>query len=236
MDSPIIFVIFLCIIAVSMVYHFFFSEKAMVKRKLNKAVHKSVSEFRDGEIAKAIGKVTFIDEPLIAPISRRPCAFYHVVVERKRSSGNSSSWHSVIDEKVTSRFLIEDKGNYATISSTSMVDSYLVKDHKQESYSFKDAPAYLENYLKSKGTSSEGFLGWNKNMRYREGILEEGELVAVLGKANWKEAKDLRLPEQYHRVLEFSQPPEGNVILSDDTSVTTIKATHQKQSGPIIRS
>jgi len=32
------------------------------------------------------------------------------------------------------------------------------------------------------GFKSEGFLGFNKSIRYKEGILENGEEIAVFGK------------------------------------------------------
>ena len=78
-----------------LVYNLFFTKKAIVKRKLRKAESKKITEFLEGDIAKVIGRVEFVGEPMISPLSSRECAYYHIIVEQKVSSGKSSNWKKI---------------------------------------------------------------------------------------------------------------------------------------------
>lgn len=93
---------------------------------------------------------------------------------------------------------------------------YIVKDKNYSSGFLHDATERLEKYLNRKGFQSQGFLGFNKALRYREGILENREKVAVFGKGIWKDAVSLNLPKKYGRVLEIVSFNEDAVYLSDD--------------------
>jgi len=87
-----------------------------------------------------------------------------------------------------------------------------------------DATDNLERYLNKKGEKSEGFLGLNKTLRYKEGVLERGEKIAVFGKGIWKDGAFLNLPEKYKKILEVTASEESAVYLSDDPNTTLKKA------------
>lgn len=227
MGSPFaFFVVF--IMALILVYHFLFSKKAIVKRKLKNANYRKLSNFRENEIAKIVGHVEIIDEPLISPLAHRKCVHYHVLVEKHRSSGKSTNWYTLIEEEVSQKFLIREDGKYAYINSKN-IKKYVVRDKKFSSGFGNDATQRLEAYLKSKGEKSEGFLGFNKSLRYFEGVLEENEKIAVFGKGNWKDASELGLPEKYDRVLEINSEKDQPVYLSDDPDTTTKKEVEKRK-------
>ncbi|MBS2212297.1 hypothetical protein KEM09_12850 [Carboxylicivirga mesophila] len=224
LENPV-FIIFVVGFIVVIVLASFFNKKALIKRKLKKAVLKHLSDFRDGDVAKVVGTVEFADEALVAPLSNRKCAYYHVLVEQKVSSGKSSHWKKLIEEEVTGKFVIRDGADYACIGR-GQLKSYIVQDRNFSSGFMNDASEQLEWYLNHKGYESENMLGFNKTLRYREGILEEGEEIAVLGKGVWKTPQSLNLPESYGRVLEIAEDADIPVYLSDDPSTT--KAMVQK--------
>jgi hypothetical protein len=56
-------------------------------------------------------------------------------------------------------------------------------DHERRSGTFNDATTDLEAFLAARGHSSRGFI-FNKAIRYREGVVEPGEQVAVCGRAS----------------------------------------------------
>ena len=56
------FVIFAVILGV-FIYNWYFSEKAVIKRKFKKTQHKKISEFEEGHVAKYTGVIESIDEP-----------------------------------------------------------------------------------------------------------------------------------------------------------------------------
>ncbi|MCG8581735.1 MAG: hypothetical protein MI866_17555 [Bacteroidales bacterium] len=228
METPIIIAIF-AIVAIIIFFASFYTNKAVVKRKLKKAERKHLSEFRDGETARVVGTIECSNTPLTAPLSGRKCAHYYIIVEQERSSGKSSSWHTLIEEEVMGDFVIRDGENRAFINGNN-VKSYIVQDRKFRSGFLNDATQNLERYLNKKGYESENMLGFNKTLRYKEGVLEEGEEVAVYGKGSWKSAESLKLPEAYGRVLEISSTPEEPIYLSDDPDTTqeTVKKPQQQ--------
>lgn len=211
--------IFIAVFIAIVFFVVFFSQKAIVKRKLKKANSKRISRFRTGDTAKVIGKLTFIEQPLIAPLSKRKCAYYQLHVEQMKTSGKNTSWKTLIKEEQYTTFLIEDAGFYAIIRMNNL-QSYVVRDRKYSSGFLRDATQNLESVLNSRGYSSEGLLGLNKKLRYSEAVLEEGETIAVFGKGVWKSAKELGLPNSYNRVLEIMADNKNSVCLSDDPSTT----------------
>ncbi len=62
------------------------------------------------------------------------------------------------------------------------------------------------------GKTSTGLWGFNKAIRYNEGVIEAGEKVAVFGRGRW--IKD----SNGKRQLVINKPAESMVLISDDTS------------------
>ncbi len=209
-----VLVIFFSVIIVIIIISYFFNSKAIIKRKLRKAVPRRISDCSDGEVAKIVGTVEFVDEPLISPLSQRPCCLYYVHVEKKVSTKNGSSWRTVIEEQVSSKFVIRDGYKYAFVDDNNL-KSYILEDREYSSGFMEDATKVMENYLRAHGYESEGFLGFNRTLRYSEGILEQGEEIAILGQGEWKYADQIGLPAEYARVLVMSATNEDKIYLSD---------------------
>lgn len=207
-------IIIIAVVAVILI-SFYYNKNAIIKRKLKKAPLKRIFSFRNGDIAKLVGKVEFVENALKAPLSGRECAYYHVHVEQQISSGKSSHWKTIIDEVVANKFVIRDGNEVAYVNSTRM-KSYIVEDRKYRSGFLNDATKHLEAYLNRHGLESENFLGLNKTIRYKEGILEKGEKIAVLGIGEWKDADQLDLPDFYGRVLYINACENQAIYLSDD--------------------
>ncbi len=211
------------VILVFVLLGLYFNKKAVIKRKLKKAVGKKISDIVSGEIAKVVGKVEFVGEPLIAPLSGMHCAYYCVLVEQQKSTGKSTHWDTIIEEEVGGKFVIRDGRHCAHIDSRN-VKGVLVEDRQYSSGYRNDATPGLEKYLNDHEQKSVGVFGWNKNIRYKEGVLEEGELIAAMGRGEWKNAEQVQLPDTYDRVLEISSTDQEPVYLSDDP--VTVKTTY----------
>lgn len=209
-----LFIIVIGIIALVIFLTSYFSKKAIIKRKLKKSEHLRIADFSSGEVAKITGRVEPVDEPLKAPLSGRMCAYYYVHVEQKVSSGKSSRWKTIIEEEKGSKFLINDGSSLAFINDK-RIKSYIVQDRNFSSGFMRNASENLEAYLKSKGKSSENFLGMNKTLRYNEGVLEEGEEIAVWGYGKREEAAFLDLPAHLGEILTISSAEGEPVHLSD---------------------
>lgn len=215
MDKVILIIVACVLIGIFILFGYYFSTKTVVLRKLKKATYRRISNFIDGEFAKITGKVECIGIPLTAPLSGRTCAYYHVLVEQRVSSGKSSHWKTIIEEEVSGSFGIRD-GDYCARIDGNMVKSHIVDDRKYKSGFMNDASEVLEQYLSDHGHDSKNFLGMNKSIRYREGVLEEGELIAVLGKARWEKAESGQWSDSYGKVLVIGPTDKEPVYLSDD--------------------
>lgn len=72
-----------------------------------------------------------------------------------------------------------------------------------------------ENKMRFRGSSQE--------FQYKEGVLEEGETITVVGKAQWKSKSELGLdvPSEKILVIEPNQEKGEPVYLSDDLSLNS---------------
>ena len=131
---------------------------------------------------------------------------------------DKKGWEKIIDDERSVPFLIEQDGEFAMVDEN-YPKSYLVEDRKFRSRILKDAPDKFEDYLKSHGQSSTNGLGANRNIRYREGILEAGEQVSVVGKGIWKKSTEVYLSVPAEQLLIIEAPEDGHVYLSDDPNM-----------------
>ena len=207
MEVPLILLgctIFLCIIGlVSYRRSNFFR----VTNNIIKTPYKVVSAVEDDEIVKIIGRIRLQGDPLIAPLSKRPCAYYFVQVQQEKSGGESSSWTTIATEKNLADFIIQTPKGNAKLSKVNL-KSYTKIDQKYSSGFLNDPTRHLREFLEEHSIESTGFLGFNKNLRYREAILTEGELVAIAGQGIWKD-----------KVLHIHAPQGSHVYMSNHDSV-----------------
>ena len=205
------------IIIAALIYYYYFSPYAAAKRMLFKSIQKNIFSVENGETAKVTGTIKYIGSPLIAPLSGRKCVYYQVVVEEKKSTGKSSYWDTIIDEELAANVVIRDGNSYALIE-TNMIKSLLMYDKKYKSGFLNDATPELEKYLSKYGfKSTSSFLGINNTLRYKEGILEEGEMIAVVGKGAWKRKSEIKFDIPFEKILVIGHIDDKiPVFLSDD--------------------
>jgi hypothetical protein len=86
----------------------------------------------------------------------------------------------------------------------------------------QEATSRLEAFLERHGLSSASEIGTRDELIYREGVLEEGELVAVLGTARVEPDPD-GAARSYREVatrVVVDEPDEDPLMLSDTASTT----------------
>lgn len=215
-DNFLIPIVIFSAVGVIMFLSFYFSDKNRILRELKKSRRKNISNVRDREYAKLVGKAKYVHEPLIAPLSGRKCVYYHVLVERK----GDKSWHTMIDETKKQDFFIESNSELAIVKADSETDSfkrvYLVKDHEKNSGFMNDPTIKLENYLAQHNKDSTGLLGFNKTIRYKEGIIALDEKIAVKGIGKWKALNEPIEGFSYSRVLTLQGSEKEKLLITDE--------------------
>ena len=211
----VVFIIVIVVLVGAMIWgllSWYCSKDRVTLRRLRRAPLRAIDSFPDGQSGRIVGRLVYASEPLIAPLSNRPCAYYHVMVEEYQSSGETGYWKKVIDSEQGRDYILEDETGKALVR----MNDARIAVHKDEHYrsgTFNDATPNLERFLNEHGDRSTGFLGLNKSLRYEEGALEEGEEVTVLGVGHWIDnpQKDLD-----GAVLVFCGSYDNPLFVSDD--------------------
>jgi hypothetical protein len=218
MDNVIIPILIGTAFILFIVFGYYYNDKQQILRELKKSRRKTISQVREREYAKVVGKAKHVSEPLIAPISGRPCVYYEVLVEKYRDD----SWDSVIEDSKSQDFFIENNSELAIVKAALEEDAedfrrvHLVKDHERGSGFMNNASHKLEAYLAQHNKSSTGFLGFNKTLRYKEGIIALNETVAVKGIAKWKALNEPVDGYSYSRILTFEGSAEQKLLITDE--------------------
>lgn len=201
-----------------LVMHTFFSDRAKAKRAIKRAQRKRIVDVRDGEVVKIVGTLRYADEVLEAPLTGRECAAWTVTVEDQ----GGKSRRTVIDDRAeVVSFFVEDDVGRAFIEG--VATHVIVRDaHFRQGFLEAPTPRMTE-FLHARGEDPKGVI-FHRSLEYREGAIEAGETVAVLGIGRWEPDPD---PEAMSRRgyrdramrLRISPPPTQPILVSDEPSV-----------------
>jgi len=206
--------ILLGVILFGCIVGWYFSRQQVVKRKLRKMPHKPVGEYQEGECGRIMGQVRVSGHSFNAPLSGRKCAYYYVLVQELHISRRSWRWDTIIEEEKGGDVLIQDGNHYALIL-TKTIRSWIDQDVKYRSGTFKNATPNLKSYLEKHQQSSEGCLGLNRDLRYKEGAVEENEILTVSGKVTWRKASELGYNLPGDKILVVGPETHEPVYMTD---------------------
>ena len=216
--SAFFFPLVVAIVVCGIVSYYYFNKKAVILRKLSRTPLKRSNNFKTNEVVTINGKALHVEAPLIAPFSKRKCVFYTMTIEQKKSSGKNSYWDTIISEEKIQTFFIENNGDFVIVEPTKNPKnyySYLVQDKTAQSGTFNDPTPKFKALLEHYNIDSENFFGFNKGLRYSEGIIEIGEQLTVAGVSKWKQLKE-PLPEYpYTKIAALVSNDKQKLIITD---------------------
>lgn len=181
---------------------------ARTRRALRRAPIVPIGSVRAGQLVRVRGRLVALDELLLAPLSQRRCAYYLATADERRSSGSTATWREVAREEHYVDFALDDGTGRVRIRM-SVPRVAVVRDLNTRSGTFDDANAVEDGFLRRHGLKSVNAFGLNISLRYREGALEPGEQVTVLGLARHADIDG-------ERVLVLDTPDDGPLLVSDD--------------------
>ncbi|OUR93924.1 hypothetical protein A9Q87_04235 [Flavobacteriales bacterium 34_180_T64] len=197
---------------------YYFNPKQVILRTLSKIPNRSIGSLRSNKLTKITGKALHVKAALIAPLSKRKCVFYTMKIEKKVSTGKSSHWKTIIKEEKVQDFFIDKDGEYVIIKPVQNPKnfiSYLVTDQTASSGTFNEPTPEFESLLNRYNIDSSGFFGFNKQLRYTEGIIEIGETITVSGIAKWKQLSE-PIPEYtYSKIAALDSTDKQKLIITD---------------------
>ncbi len=206
------------VVVLGIVAYFIFSPTQRAKRRFKNTPLVPVSKCMiPGGPYRISGKLKYVETPIKAPMSNRPCAYFEFKVMEQRSSGKNTHWVTIIDHNAGGDFAVFDHSGTAGVELT---DSkvLLTQDAAERSGTFNEATPELEAILNQYGHSGKGFF-FNKNLRYTEGVLEEGEMVAVAGMVRVEEALDPSSGLMRKRPV-FASDESVKLVITDNPKLT----------------
>jgi hypothetical protein len=158
-------------------------------------------------------------EPIAAPLSGKPVAYYEVEVEEYRRRKNHSSWVTVHREASDEPFGVDDGTGVITVLPDG-AETHLPVDFQHEAVRFSDLPSDLEAKLSSWNVR-RGLFGGNR-LRLTERHVDLGSAVYVYGVAQEhphlrrvqaervnEKLRDLKSDPETMRTLDFDG--DGNI-------------------------
>ena len=218
MREPVIILIFIFIAIIVVYLSYYFSKKNVIIRTLGKIPEKPASSLKTNELSKVTGKALHVKKPLIAPYSERECVFYQICIEQKVSTGKSSRWKTLVKEERFQEFFIQTKNDFVIIKPQEHPRNYichLVKDEDQSSGTFNDPTPRFQSVLNRYNINPQNFLGFNKRLRYKEGIIEIGEDITVAGIAKWKTLSEPIAEYPYSKIATLESTNKQKIIITD---------------------
>ncbi len=236
----LLFIVICMVFVFVVLYQLFGSREATIKREIGHLPRVLIDQFPESAVGKIVGRLVYVDEPLRAPLTGRCCAQYRVIVEEYRSSGNSGSWHTIIEDEKSRDFMLWDETGEALVRMSG-AQVAVTKDTHYRSGTFNDATPLLESFLAKHRHQSTGVF-FNKNLRYKEGVLEEGEEVAICGMGRWENYPDPSTPstasgshDERSKLLIISNSKQVPLYVSDDYKILEKRnrATVSQKKGQI---
>jgi hypothetical protein len=189
------------------------------RRLLGRARRTQIADVRDGTVVKIVGQLSFIGEPLGAPLSGRRCAYYEATVDE--SSGRAPI--QLIRERRGQDFILRDDSGKALVRMDEASAVLVMRDAQFSSGGDADPTAVMTAFLARHGQSSRGLL-FAKSLNYREGVLEPGERIAVLGLARWEPDPDPDRGALGYRELPMRLVVQASgrvpLVVTDEPSLT----------------
>ncbi len=176
-----------CTLLIILAVSSFFSAERRNLRAIGKHKRVSIADVKEGEIVSIQGTIQPVEKPLIAPITGRRCVHYAVEVAEWVKRMRRSDWNEIVSETKAIDFSIADATGTARIETQSF-NASATQDTHTESEPYLDPPKRILALLKRHSRDAVDGEGIAKRFQYREGVLEIGEAVVVVGRARWEDA------------------------------------------------
>ncbi|WP_299250295.1 hypothetical protein [uncultured Lacinutrix sp.] len=229
MPTPLIIILVVCVIALIAFLIYYFLPKTIILRRLKKLPYSKIGSLQNHKYSKIEGKALNVETPLIAPLSKRKCVYYKIMIQKKVSSGKNSHWSTVVEEDLIQDFFVEQAGERLLIFPKNKPKNYydyLVTDKTTNSGSFNDPTPEFKALLKKYNIDSEGFFGFNKQLRYYESIIEIGERITVAGFVKWVALENPIADYNYSRVASLVAKNKTKILITDSPKALKPKRQH----------
>jgi len=189
-----------------------------VQDALARAERVKIEFFQSGSYASVIGELVLDHKPLFAPLTGRACAGYEVLVERLIETATGERWLKVVHEWDIQAFAVDDGTGRAYVDPKGAMIS-IVGDHRTMTGKFGEPDDRHLAFIEKQDARVFSLIGEDSKLRYREGVLEAGERVAVIGRGTVS-TDDITADAPYRgkpRVrVDFHRSRRAQLYVTDD--------------------
>lgn len=218
MHQLILIGIGISIVAAIIYLIYYYSASTIILRTLKKLPYQRVGSLRTQSFSKIEGKALNIESPLIAPLSKRPCVFYKMKIEKKVKRGKSSHWKTLVYEEEIQDFFIEQNGERVVVFPKKVpqnYNEYLITDKTVRIGTFgTSSPEFIE-LLNAYNIEAKGVFGFTKSFRYTEAIVEVGERIVVAGNIKWMDLENPIADYNYSSIASIIGNAKSKIIITD---------------------
>jgi hypothetical protein len=198
---------------------YWYATPQVIKRALSAHRRVPITEAGVGRRAKIVGRVGAVAEPLVAPISGRPCVHWQVWIESKQPSGKGTFWREVLHTGTAQDFFLSDETGRAIVSPGESWTFAAVRSRSGETSgrggrTDHAIEALLHASERARPSGSEG-------LRCFEAVYEIGQEIAVVGLASLEPDPDPTTEARGNyreppKRLRLGPAAKRTVIASDD--------------------
>jgi hypothetical protein len=151
-------------------------------RTLRAAPLVRIGDAREGVQHRIHGRASAWQQTLEAPLTGRPCVYYEATIEQlvyRHRKDLAGDWVRIAHEVVGVPFLVEDATGRAIVDPSGAIVELTVDAGMQAGpcdHSTHRMRAFVERYYLEPTTNRSA-----TELRYREGVVEVGESITVLG-------------------------------------------------------
>lgn len=208
------------IVLVAVLYlSWYYSHAQQVRRGLRETPRVAIASAREGQVVKITGVVAADAAPIEAPLSGRPCVCYEILVEEYRSSNNSGSWRELLREVQGVSFFVIDATGRALVDPVGCQVT-LVDDFSSKSGTWDDANPREQAVLARHQQQATGWV-FNRTLRYKEGVISVGEVIAVAGRGVLEPD-----PDAVGKVTGFREGPPMRFRMSGAAQAPLLLSDH----------
>lgn len=154
-------------------------------RELKKQPTIPISLIEEGPVEIRGWARPLAERPLISPLSRNPCIYYHVLVEKKITTRNSTKWITVHSKGDSLDMMVVDDTGSVLIRPAG-ADFKGAEKIEYQTNLFKEPGPTLLSFIEREGIRHKGILGlMRETMRYTEYYVPPGGYMYILGNASF---------------------------------------------------
>lgn len=157
-----------------------------IRRQHRRMPATPIAALADHQVGRIVGHVAGSEQPLIAPLTGRPCVLYQLVVYKPAGRGG---WSVCTTDRSGTPFTVSDRGATAIVDP--LHSRIAVADDHSEECNAVDGPTLEQTaVLMNHGLRLKGWFLYRK-YRFEESMIAIGDPIGVIGAA--VRARELRI-------------------------------------------